>query len=29
VNQGRQVKVKEDLYFHREAIDQIKSNRLS
>jgi selenocysteine-specific elongation factor len=25
VNQGRLVKVKEDLYFHREAIDQIKS----
>ncbi|MGA7579556.1 MAG: selenocysteine-specific translation elongation factor [Desulfobaccales bacterium] len=24
VNQGRLVKVKEDLYFHREAIDQIK-----
>ena len=25
VNQGRLVKVKEDLYFHREAIDQIKA----
>jgi selenocysteine-specific elongation factor len=25
VNQGRLVKVKEDLYFHREAIDQIKT----
>jgi selenocysteine-specific elongation factor len=24
LNQGRLVKVKEDLYFHREAIDQIK-----
>jgi selenocysteine-specific elongation factor len=24
VNQGRLVKVKEDLYFHREAIDQLK-----
>ena len=25
VNQGRLVKVKEDLYFHREAIDHIKA----